>query len=239
MTTLRSPRTYHEADYEPMVVIAQLEADIIIPRTTPALDSLLCRAIADEHQLPPWEMQEEPVSIEVPLARSPCGRYHQASFGIATMDRAELQHIHRKWPIEVSQVLSHDKTKSIDIATGRNKGYRLPVERVRLTYDRMWWFAVGHIPEVRNLLSWITHLGKKRGMGAGKVEAWHVGPVEAWGTTFPIMTGEGKPLRNLPTDTRLLADERREGFGVLTYPYHDQSREEWLALPELYLGAVP
>lgn len=240
MTTLRSPRTYHEADYEPMVVIAELEGDIIVPRTTPALDGLLAYAIAQEHGLPPLDAQgDNPPSIEVPLARSKCGRYHMASFGVASTSKADLQHIHRKWPIEVSQALSHEKTKSVDIATGRNKGYRLPIERVHLEGDRMWWFAIGHIPEVRNLLSWVTRLGKKRAMGAGKVGAWHVAPCEAWGLTFPIMSPAGEALRPLPTDTRLLADERREGFGVLTYPYHQQAREEWLALPVDHLRRMP
>jgi hypothetical protein len=232
MTTLRSPREYHEADFEPLMVVAELDGDIILPRMTPALDGLLAYAVAQEHQLPPIEVQgDEAPTIEVPLARSPCGRYHQASFGIGRVNKSTLQYYHRKWPIEVSQALSSEKTKGIDVAAGRNKSYRLPVERAHLVSDRLWWFAVGHVAEVRNLLTWVTRIGKKRSMGAGKVTAWRVEPVEAWGVGFPVVSPEGEALRPLPSSDPRLVPPMTEGFAVLTYPYHQAWREQWLALP--------
>ena len=239
MTTLRSVRPYAEEDFVPLAVVARLDGDIIIPRAMPALDGLLAYAIAQEHGLPPLDAQgDNPPSIEVPLGRSKCGRYHMASFGLAKQAKASLQHIHRKWPIEVSQALSHEKTKSVDIATGRNKGYRLPIERVHLETDQLWWFAIGHVEEVRNLLSWVTRIGKKRAMGAGKVEQWKVWEVEAWGTGFPVVGPGGHALRPLPLEHPELV-EPRAGYGVMTYPYYQQAREEWLALPVDHLREAP
>lgn len=231
MTTLRSPRPYSEVDFEPLMVVAELDGSIIIPRMMPALDGLLAYAIAQEHGLPPIEAQgDDAPTIEVPLARSRCGQYHQASFGIGRAGQAELQYYHRKWPIEASQAISSLKTTTVDVASGRNKSYRLPVERVHLETDRVWWFAVGHIEEVRNLLIWVTRLGKKRAMGAGKVAQWRVQPVEAWGVGFPVVSPEGEALRPLPADDPRLVGNI-EGNAVLTYPYHQPWREQWLALP--------
>lgn len=239
MTTLRSPRAYHETDFVPLAVVAELDGDIILPRAMPALDGLLAYAIAQEHQLPPLDAQgDDAPTIEVPLARSACGRYHLATFGVAKQAKASLQYIHRKFPVEVGQALSHEKTKTVDIATGRNKGYRLPVERVHLDTDQLWWFAIGHVGEVRNLLSWVTRIGKKRSMGAGKVRRWKVWGVEAWGTGFPVVSPGGLALRPLPLDHPELV-EPRAGYGVMTFPYYQQHREEWLALPVDHLREAP
>lgn len=239
MTTLRSPRAYHEADFVPLAVVAELDGDIILPRAMPALDGLLAYAVALEHQLPPLDAQgDHPPNLEVPLARSACGRYHLASFGIAKQAKASLQYIHRKFPVEVGQALSHEKTKTVDIATGRNKGYRLPVERVHLDTDQLWWFAIGHVEEVRNLLQWVTRIGKKRAMGAGKVKRWRVWEVEAWGAGFPVVSPGGLALRPLPLDHPELV-EPRAGYGVMTFPYYEAAREEWLALPVDHLREAP
>jgi hypothetical protein len=97
---------------------------------------------------------------------------------------------------------------------------------MHLEDDRLIWFAIGHVPEVRALLSWVTRLGRKRSQGAGRVASWEVTEVEAWGLGFPCVTPEGRALRPLPLDdARVDRDNPRERL-VPSFPYFERWREE-------------
>jgi hypothetical protein len=227
MTILRSPRPHHEVDYCPMMVTAKLDGPIVLTQHPPALDALLAYAIAQELGLPPLEAQgDEPPQIEIPIARSPCGRYHLATFGIGRTERSELSYFTRKFPIEVGQAIGNAKLNTIEVSSGRNKSFRLPQERMHLEDDRLIWFAIGHVPEVRALLSWVTRLGRKRSQGAGRVAFWEVTEVKAWGLGFPCVTPEGRALRPLPLDdARVDRNNPRERL-VPSFPYFERWREE-------------
>lgn len=229
---VRSPRVYYEADFVPLMVTARLDGPIILTQHPPALDALLAYAVAQEAGLPPIEMQgEEAPTIEIPIARTPCGRYHQASFGIARAERSELSYFNRKFPVEIGQAMGGEKINTIDVSSGRNKSFRLPQERIHLEADRVVWFAIGDVPEVRALLSWVTRLGRKRSQGSGRIAEWSVVEVESWGIGFPVVTPEGRALRPLPLDDARVASNHPRERAVLSFPYFERWREQDLYAP--------
>jgi len=235
-SVVRSPRPYDDADFVPLMVTARLDGPIILTQHAPALDALLAYAVAQEVGLPPLEVQgDEAPTVEVPLARSQCGRYHQASFGIARAERSELSHFNRKFPIEVAQAIGDAKVNRVDVSSGRNKSFRLPQERIHLEADRVTWFAIGDIPEVRALLSWVTRLGRKRSQGAGRVAEWRVVEVESWGLGFPVVTPEGRALRPLPLEDDRVSPENPRARMVLSFPYFQLFREEEVYAPAMGL----
>lgn len=224
---VRSPRAYHETDFVPLMVTARLDGPIVLTQHPPALDALLAYAVAQEAGLPPIEVQgDEPPRIEIPIARSPCGRYHLATFGVARAERSELSYFNRKFPVEVGQAIGDSRLNTVDVSSGRNKSFRLPQERVHLEGDRVVWFAIGDVPEVRALLSWVTRLGRKRSQGAGRVAEWSVVEVESWGLGFPVVTPEGRALRPLPLDDARVARENPRERLVPSFPYFERWREE-------------
>lgn len=81
---------------------------------------------------------------------------------------------------------------------------------------------------VRELLALVTHLGKRRAVGLGRVERWEVLPCEPW-EGFPVLR-DGRPLRPLPTDWPGLV-EYDLGLRTLSYPYWDSSRRVECAVP--------
>jgi CRISPR type IV-associated protein Csf3 len=96
----------------------------------------------------------------------------------------------------------------------------------------MTWWGLGDISEVTRLLSRITHLGKKRSVGNGNVNAWDVRRVdesECW-EGFPVMR-DGFPLRHLPLDFPGVNPEATRRIGCLTYPYWLTSAEQEVYAP--------
>jgi CRISPR type IV-associated protein Csf3 len=62
----------------------------------------------------------------------------------------------------------------INASAGRYKAYRMPV--VTYLVPQLTWYCVGDEDEIRSLLANITHIGKKRSQGKGRVREWRVTP---------------------------------------------------------------
>jgi CRISPR type IV-associated protein Csf3 len=124
--------------------------------------------------------------------------------------------------------------RHIRINAGPCKSYRIPLETRHLEEDRLTWWCVGDASAIRDLLGWITYLGKKRSVGLGKVRRWTVEPcVPPWGDGFPVVR-DGQPMRSLPPDWPGLADDVERAYRVLGCvdgPYWDKTREEICAVP--------
>jgi CRISPR type IV-associated protein Csf3 len=196
--------------------------------SAPALDGLLGATLAEEQGLVAGF--GEMVDIDLPLERSPCGRVWLASFAQFVPEIHEVRHTHRRFPIEQAQMLGAAGMRKIDIGAGVNRSYRIPGRVSHAQDDTITWYARGEWPRVEELLSRVTHLGKRRAVGRGAITSWQVASAgEGW-PGFPVMLN-GKPLRALPVDWPGLAPNTRRAYQVLRPPYWEQRRAELAAVP--------
>lgn len=214
---------------QPLHIIATIAEQIALPNGPLALDGVLAAQVALRLGLDPPMSGSECQPIEIPVQRSECRRFHLCSFSVGQFERFDLRYINRRPVVEQAQALAHLKAKRMDISTGRDKGYRIPMEVGHLVDDRLEWWCVGERDGIEELLSTTTHLGKKRSVGLGRVVAWSVVPCEPWGDGFPIVR-DGQPLRPLPAAWPGLIDPTL-AYRTITFPYWDHSAEELCAIP--------
>lgn len=199
---------------EALRIDARLERAIRLPGAPLALDALLAAQVAMRDGILPAQTEAELVPIEIPVKRSECGRYHLATVGLYDVESRRLAHVYRRFPVEHAQAMGRDIGRVL-ITAGPAKSYRIPVEELTLVDDRMTWFAVGDRAEIEALLTGVTHLGKKRSVGAGRVSKWTVEPC-----VWPGLVADGLPLRALPIETSGIDPDRaRLAMARLTYPY--------------------
>lgn len=230
--------------FEPLRVTATLASDIANPMRPPALDALLAyvQAVYVERRPPPDPSKPTPlVHLDGVLELSACGRFHLASFAVSEPEEwSRGRFVNRRFPIAEAQAMGSAKITTLSLSGGPAKSFRIPLETAWLKGDRIDWYAVGDVARVRSMLAWVTHLGKRRGVGLGKIARWDVTPCDPWDLAagadwrsavwprggFPVVR-DARPMRNLPLDT-LPAElaQAFEGYGVVSYPYHERDREE-------------
>jgi CRISPR type IV-associated protein Csf3 len=209
----------------PIHVVAEIGSGTFTRRGAIALDSLLIHQTCLRQGRLSVDASTCSGDIEIPIAREPGGRFYLASVSHGKPVARELQYTNRRPAIAEMQALCDPKaTRVINISLGANKGYRIPRSITYYERDELEWWAIGDPDGVRDLLATITHLGARRGVGLGRVMRWRVEECEPWGDGFPVVL-DGKPTRNLPLDWPGVAGSR-VGFGVLSPPYWDQTREE-------------
>lgn len=215
----------------PLVVVAHLEGAIARPNPAYCLDSLLDWATYPErgieHPCSPEEW--EATRTELPIARSACGRFHLVSEGIFDTEQTDNRWINRRFPLPEAMALGDAKLRRVDVKAGPQKSYRLPLETLHLLGDVIVWFCVGDAQGIRDLLRWVTHLGKRRAVGLGRVARWEVELTSSWGEGFPLLR-EGVPTRALPLDHPGIAGGEQR-IGRFTFPYHYRWLEELVACP--------
>ena len=191
------------------------------------LDALLAAAVCLRDQIPPASTPDEVKPIEIPVKREPGGRFHLASASVGGYERMERKHIVRRFPIVEAQAML-GKAR-INTASGPHRDFRFPLEVGHLHEDRLQWWCVGEQDEIDELLMFVTHVGRKRAVGLGRVLNWSVEGCDPWGDGFPIVAPGGTPLRHLPPDW-----PGTEGasvrYGRLTYPYHHLGAPEQLVV---------
>lgn len=212
---------------EPLRVVAEIPGAIALLGGPVALDALLAWAVAARDGLPNLEDAYEP--IEIPVAREPQGRFHLASCSEHQIEEYDRHWVNRRFPVAEAIVLGGPRLRRVDQSAGPQRSYRIPMEVGYLTQGRMTWWCVGGAPEVRALLALVSHVGKKRATGHGRVVRWLVEPCEPWEGGFPVVR-DGRPLRPLPIDWRGLV-EPETAYRALTYPYWQNERRELLAVP--------
>lgn len=203
----------------------------MLPEHPIALDALLMAAWATREDLGPLSFRDgDTVGIPkdaVPLRRSACGRIYLASVGQQETEQHERRFLNRRFPIAEAQAMGGPKMKRINVSAGTTKGYRIPMQMTHLRNDSMLWYAIGDVDRVRELVTTIGYLGKKRSVGLGRVASWTVEACEAW-EGFPVLL-DGRPLRALPRDWPGLGEHRIERR-VLTPPYYERWRAEECAV---------
>jgi len=213
----------------PLRVTATLSGPVSVPEGYVHLDALLAYAVALREQLPPARTEDEMVPIEIPVEREPGGRFHLASAAVADYEVMELRHTHRRFPVAEAQGMGTPKLRRINLSAGPQKNFRIPMETGHLYEDRLEWVCTGDRGAVLDLLYLVSHIGRKRSAGLGRVVRWNVEECEAW-AGFPVLAEGGAALRHLPIDWPELGDHEQR-YGCLTYPYWLQSRETLIAAP--------
>jgi hypothetical protein len=106
-----------------------------------------------------------------------------------------------------------DRPRRVNTGSGEFKGYRMPVN-VLMVSD-LTWFAVGDLDAVRDLLTGIRALGKKRAYGFGAVTLDDRGQptwaVEPWPDDWSIRGPGGRLMRSVPWDGQHSGTVRRWG----------------------------
>jgi len=216
---------------KPLQVTAHLAGPVALPNGPIALDSLLAAAVAMRDGIEPPASPAEVVPIEIPVARSPCGRIHLASWSIGEFEARERRYINQRFPIAEAQEFGNAKLRRVRLSEGRTKSYRIPMESGHLVDDQLRWWCIGDQREVEELLSLIGYVGRKRSVGLGRVSRWSVEPIAPW-DGFPVALSDGAPLRSLPLDWPGLRADAPTGYRCLTFPYWQRHREELVAVPE-------
>jgi hypothetical protein len=213
---------------ERLTITAKLGGPICLPSGRIHLDGLLAYAVVQERG-PERALDRTMLSdVSIPIEKEPGGRFHLCSTSQFTVECSELQHTNRRPPIEQYQAMADAKLKTVQISLGAHKAYRIPRHVDHLVDDLITWYAVGDAEAIRGLLVGITHLGKRRGVGLGRVLEWSVKQCRGW-DGFPVVR-DGKPIRPLPTDWP--GANGSVGYGCITYPYWDHVSEDMCLLPQ-------
>lgn len=211
---------------EPLKITARLVSPVAVPLFPLNLDGLLAAMVCERKGLiagvGDWQ------DVEVPIQLSACGRYHLASVGHYSVTTAVKGFTQKRAPISEFGWFGSQKIKSVLVSGGVNKACRIP--QPRAVIDRMQWWCMGDREAVADLVGQVTHIGKKRSVGHGKVSEWTVESCRTW-DGFPVMRPDGTPMRNLPMDTAGLGPGSAVGWGPLSYPYWDQSKAIEVAQP--------
>lgn len=215
---------------EPLHVAATLGGPLALAGGALALDGLLGAAVALRDRLPPptvavaqWGALPP---LDLPLARSACGRLWLASHAYPAWDAHETRWKNRRFP--VPEALRLSAMRRVDVAAGPQKSYRIPYATGHVAGDRLEWWCRGDASAVRALLGLLHHLGHRRGVGLGRVVGWDVRACDAW-DGFPVLRA-GRPLRPLPLDWPGLVDYT-PCVATLEPPYWDRAREQVCAGP--------
>jgi len=102
-------------------------------------------------------------------------------------------HWNKRFDSQFADLVDFGKRRGkVIIEQGRYKAYHMPIfYRVAMKID---WYCVGDREAIHQLLSCVTHLGKKRSQGWGRVIAWEV---ESWTQDWSIWR-DGKLTRGVP-----------------------------------------
>jgi hypothetical protein len=213
----------------PLEVRAHIRGALCMPDRPVMLDALLAYAVAMRDGVQPALTRREVVPIEIPVARSECGRFHLASAGHCAIDETELRWLNRRFPTTEAQVMAGPKLRRINITAGLTKSYRIPLATFHAVDDVVTWWCVGERAEVESLLGLVSYVGKKRAVGLGAVRQWEVAEVAPW-LGFPVLR-DGMPLRPLPDDVSGVSADADRGMSCITYPYWRRHEEQPCFVP--------
>lgn len=166
--------------HEPLQVTAHLEAGIVFGHPWGiALDGLLASTLLDRADSDDAKVLDQPTPslVDLPLARCDAGRsWHWASTCAWPVDGTDLlPHVtyfsahadHRHL-----ETLAQSTPKTVSDRRGRYRAHHRPV--LVTTCTAVVWQAAGHADQIRDLLSIIPAIGKKRTHGHGRVLKWTV-----------------------------------------------------------------
>lgn len=210
----------------PLRVSCNVPGEMILPDGYLHLDALLAWAACQRDGIPPALTPDDIVPIEIPIERA--GPIHMASASVMDVEARATIHLVRRFPTQEAARMS--TMTRVNLAAGAQKNYRIPIEAVYPRGGLVEFFAVGERVEVAELLALVTHLGKKRSVGHGRIlGGWKVEECDTW-SGFPVLGRDGSAIRHLPIGWPGLGAHHRR-IGRLSYPYWSFADEQEIAAP--------
>lgn len=135
----------------------------------------------------------------------------------------EIRHWNKRFDTQYSDMVDFgDRRGKVIIEQGRYKAYHMPMfTRAALQAE---WYCVGDKAEIERLLSLVTHIGKKRSQGFGRVWRWDV---ELWTEDWSIWR-DGHLTRGVSDEDAGKALDRI--FYGIRPPYYRKENQTWLAV---------
>lgn len=128
----------------------------------------------------------------------------------------------RKKPA-VDSMIQHSKDAVVQSSAGRFKAHDLKLP-TRMASVLEWW-CLGCEMEIRELVCRVTHIGRKKGLGNGRVLEWEVGPMpDDWS-----LERDEQTTRVMPA----FPDETPEIRAAIRAPYWHQTRMAPAMRPEV------
>ena len=199
--------------FTPLKITAYPECGIICDRYLP-IDSIIDRqcnreAFGHEDVTVPGEVLEP--QLEAVRERMPIKRirfttsdqrrreyYYSASFAEWSHAIEGQDHWVKKFDSKLIDLLERRKMARLNVASGRYRGYHMPVfYRAACAVS---WYVVGDGDRIMQLLSTLTHIGKKTSQGWGAVSRWEIKP---WPEDWSLYRN-GHVMRAIPAETGTL-----------------------------------
>jgi len=121
-------------------------------------------------------IDQRKIALPLEMRESNGEWYWAASFAFGRPVLEERTHWHKRLDAQAAETyVDFGKRRGVvNTGSGYFKGYRMPL--TIFLVPRLEWYVVGDAMRIQQLLSRVTHLGKKRSQGNGKVARWTVEP---------------------------------------------------------------
>ena len=227
--------SFDSSDFEPLRVTARLRTGVVSDQWLPLDGVLMYQVYRDrfgpqDATLPGGGIVEELGPEAVPLEIRNPGTpfwYYACSFAqpqpwwvVEGQD-----HWNKKFRAMFADLIDFGGRRGkVIIEQGKYRSYHMPIfYRVALQVE---WYCVGHKEAIEYLLKTVTHVGKKRSQGWGRVSEW---VVESWPVDCSIWK-DGKLMRAVPVE-----DVDSEGVDVMNYglrpPYYMRQNQMMVVKP--------
>lgn len=121
-------------------------------------------------------IEDDMIIADLPLERRDVNGewYWACSFAFGEPEHETRSHWHKRLSTQdVEKYVDFgDRRGTVNTKSGFYKGYRMPL--TEFLVPQLEWWLVGDERQVGRLLSRVTHLGKKRSQGKGRVAKWVV-----------------------------------------------------------------
>lgn len=144
----------------------------------------------------------------------------------------DMTHWNKRFDGGVPSLAPHldiGRASKVSLSSGRYKAYHMPLPLVVTPLVR--WFVNGDPARIAELLTRVTHLGKKVSQGNGQVTQWWIyRHHEDWS-----LARDGKPMRAIPDRP---GDHRRRHIGLRPPYWHHETRRLCIAPERLASGLL-
>lgn len=136
------------------------------------------------------QREEDAKHFGLPLRQLPNNRY-AASVGFYTQYDKQIEYWNKR-PAWDKRAEYLDGGGKYNVASGTYRAYRMP--QIIRTIGDIEFYGYGTIEKVKDLLSYITHIGKKPAAGWGMVKEWIVEPLDEDWSTWSEKYGLMRPI---------------------------------------------
>lgn len=228
------PVDWHKVagEFEPLRIRAYLRTGVVADRWLPLDAVVLYQAHryqdGQQEVTVPGAYTSQGVS-RLPIATHRFGQrdwYYKCSWAQWSHDIEGKDHWNKRFDEKYSDLVDTGRKRVVSVKSGQYKSYHMPIfYRVALYVE---WYAVACKQSLELLLSTVTHLGKKRSQGWGRVRRWEI---RRWDHDWSVWRDD-ELMRGIPAEH---AVERGGSFNLANYgvrpSYWKSNNQMLLAMP--------